>query len=277
MDQLQVNEIITKAQSGDPQAKNQLIQLMTKNNCLKAVGRYLNANRLLEPDDVRSEFWIGVVLAIPKVKTTIGDPLFYLSWSGVNRVKSQLRKVIGKGVLVICKECGTRGRLHRKNKEYVCGKCGASHEELLTFQKETNMTILNKNNEKESDINPGLIPTTRPKQLDIEFDMDLKVLKEKFTPQELKVFELIESGINREYEQNYLRTIALTLQISPQCVSQYLKKIKIKMEIELHYEHRKKSTTCKRGHLEEVYHCPKCKACRMCVEEGFEYGCKECS
>lgn len=286
MDQPKVNEIIIKAQSGDPQAKNQLVQIMKDNNCMKAVGRYLRLNRLLEPDDVRSEFWVGVVLALPKVKTTIGDPLFYLSWSGVNRVKSQLRKAIGKGVTAVCKECGHKGRLHRVNRKYQCVCCGAQYEEIDTFQKEINMTIANKGKDENEEVNPALLLIVRPKQRDIEFDIDVVELKKQLTPQELRVFELIEGGMDREHEQNYLRSIALTLEVSPQCVNQYLKKIRLKIETALHYntkkekimpEPTKEEEKCKRGHPQEVYKCPKCGGCRACAEEGFEYGCPACA
>jgi predicted RNA-binding Zn-ribbon protein involved in translation (DUF1610 family)/DNA-binding CsgD family transcriptional regulator len=148
------------------------------------------------------------------------------------------------------------------------------------------MTIANKGKDENDEINPALVLTVRPKQKDIDFELDKIELKKKLTPQELRVFELIENGVDREHETNYLRTIALTLDVTPQCVNQYLKKIRLKIETTLHYNVKKEKKMpepikieekCERNHAQEVYKCPKCGGCRACAEEGFQYGCPACA
>lgn len=222
MNQPEVTDIIEKAKRGDPTAKNTIIKLIQDNGYMKAISHYLYLNRLLEPDDVRSEFWIGVVLALPKVKTEVGDPLFYLAWQGANRVKSQLRKKIGKGVIAECNQCSWIGRLTRINSRYVCPECG--NEDIKTWQKEINETSLTG-----EDIAPPT-PTVPPNQIEIDIHIDIEYFKSKLSPQELRVFILItDKSIDRDHESNYLHTIADLLHISPQCINQYLGKIKKKL------------------------------------------------
>ena len=229
----EINKIIEQAKAGNQEAKNTLIKLIQNNGYIKMVNRYLYMNRLLEPEDVKSEFWLGIVLALPRVNTTIGDPVYYLAWQGVNRVKSQLRKQIGKGVQVQCNECGWIGRLYRKGNGYECRECGS--KSLDTHQKEINLTSLitkparmNEEEDQEQFIDQQL--HISPPQLEIDTDLDIEHLKSKLSPQELRVFILItEQGIDRDHEANYLQTIADTLKVSPQCINQYLKKIRKKI------------------------------------------------
>lgn len=222
MNQLEITDIIEKAKGGDPTAKDTIVKLIQDNGYMKAISHYLYLNRLLEPDDIRSEFWVGVVLALPKVKTEVGDPLFYLAWQGANRVKSQLRKKIGRGVSVCCPDCGWSGRLYRENRIYKCKECG--NQNIQTWQKEINETSLSK-----QDIT-AITPTTPPNQIEIDLHIDIEYFKSKLSPQELRVFVLItDKSIDRDHEPNYLRTIADLLRISPQCINQYLRKIKKKI------------------------------------------------
>ena len=232
MEQRDIVDIIEKAKRGDGAAKNQLVKLIQDNGYVHSISRYLYTNRLLEPDDVQSEFWMGVILALPKVNTAIGDPLYYLTWRGVNRVKSQLRKKIGKGVQAQCNECGWVGRLYRKDNSYECRKCGS--KELTTRQKEINLTSLTSQSMKDNEEDKSFIDLhihLSPPQLEIDTKIDMEYLKSKLSSRELHVFILItEENINRDHEQNYLLTIANKLGISPQCVCAYLKKIQSKMQ-----------------------------------------------
>jgi DNA-binding CsgD family transcriptional regulator/predicted nucleic-acid-binding Zn-ribbon protein len=230
MNEKEIATIIEQAKAGDRRAKDTIIRLIQDNGYMRMVNRYLYMNRLLEPDEVKSEFWMGVILAMPKVNSSIGDPLFYLSWQGVNRVKYQLRKRIGKGVQFLCKNCGYVGRLYRKNKEYQCRKCGSKN--YGTYQKEINITTLirqDRQEERYQDLS-GVSVLSQPGQLDIDIKLDYEYIKSLLTPQEARVLSLImEEGIDQEHEQNYLKTIGSILHISAQAVCQYLRRVRTKL------------------------------------------------
>ena len=227
----EITKIIEEAKSGNQEAKNKLIKLIKENGYMKCINRYLYMNRLLEPDDIKSEFWMGVILALPKVKTDIGDPLYYLSWQGVNRIKGELKSKIGKGVQFTCLTCGWVGRLYRKNHEYQCRKCGSTDYE--THQKEVSMTILLNKREQEEDggDNIDIFVSSKPGQLEVDVKIDNEYLKSVLTTQENRVFTLIIEGNNdRDHEVNYLKKIGEIMGISAQAVNQYLKKIRLKIK-----------------------------------------------
>jgi len=222
-----VTGLIEKAKTGDQGAKNTIIKLMQDNGYMRAISHYLYLNRLVEPDDVRSEFWLGVILALPKVSPIIGDPLFYLAWQGANRVKKQLRNKIGKGVQFTCKECGYKGRFDYRQKTFKCKDCGSINYE--SYQKEVALSIICPTPEMRIRIIDLLI-STKPKQLEVDDKIDLEYIKTQLAPRERQVFTLIvEDGISREYEQNYLKTISEIMGISAQCVNLYLQRIKKKL------------------------------------------------
>ena len=229
MEQQAIANLIEQAKQGDAFAKNQIVRLMQENHYIKIISKYLYINRLLESEEVQGEFWLGVVLAMPKVKPDIGDPLFYLAWSGLNRVKKQLRLKIGKGVHVTCLDCDWSGRLYRKNKEYVCRNCGSIN--LETHQYEINLSTIEREETKDKQPITDVLLSTRPTQRDLDFKDEIEQFKTKLTPQELRVFILItEKEIDRDHEQNYLQTIANILEISAQCVNHYLGRIRAKMK-----------------------------------------------
>ena len=234
MEHSEIVEVITKAKAGDHLAKNQVVKMIQDNGYMRAISHYLYLNRLLEPDDVRSEFWIGVILALPKVSTSIGDPLFYLAWQGANRIKNQLRKAIGKGTQVQCNTCGWVGRFYRVKGDYECRKCG--NKDLRTWQKEINETSIFRTQLNPDTLEDGQMSIfetklpTPPTQLEVDIKIDMEYFKTKLSARELNVFILItEEHINRHHEDNYLTTIANKLGISPQCVSAYLIKIRKKL------------------------------------------------
>jgi len=231
MDSAQIAQVIEKAKAGDHQAKNCLVHLLQDDKYMGQIKRYLHMNRLLEPEEVVSEFWVGVILAIPKViSSNKGDPLHYLAWSGLNQVKRTLRRNIGKGVEIICIKCGHKGNLYRHNKEYNCSKCGSTEYE--THQREINLSILkNPNDEEEDSEFVDRLKSIKPGQLLIDVQIDYEFYLTQLAPKEREVLSLlIGQEMDKEHEKNYLQTIADIMQISNQCVVQYLKRIRSKLD-----------------------------------------------
>lgn len=222
MNKQEIARLIAQAQQGDRQAFNTVVKIMQDNGYMKAISRYIYANRLLEPDDVKAEFWLGVVMALPKCKPDVGDPLFYLAWRGANRVKTELRRTLLREVVSACPKCGWRGHLRRKKGKYECPKC--KNTELDSWERT-----------KQQDVTSILIEERISKRTikvveETDLRMDIEYLETLLTPQEKKVFRcIVIDELDRDHEHNYLESIAYALQISAQCVSRYLKKIREKL------------------------------------------------
>lgn len=220
----EIKELILKAQSGDRQAKEELVKFMADNGCMAIIGRYLTINKLLEPADAKSEFWIGVILALPKVRMDIGDPLQYLMWKGETHAISALRKIISNSITAVCKDCGLRFKLYRVGSNYICRRC--SSIDLETFPNEINLTTFTSNSEKETTPDIGIID-----DVDTSFKLDLETFSSLLSRQELCVYNLItKENVNRFYVNNYIEEIATRMQISQQCVSIYIKRIRMKLK-----------------------------------------------
>lgn len=215
----EVKRIIEQAQEGSPNALDALIKVMLDNKNIQAINRYLYINRLLSPSDARQEFWLGVIKAIPLVKTTIGDPLQFLTYSGVNQVKTALRNVIGKRVFYVCRECGYQGRLRKgEDNQYRCSKCQST--DIDTWERER----------ASSDMLGQTIDIAVSVRVRVREDIDMAEfiteLKQSLTNREAEVLDMILQGNDRDSSTNYLEDIGIKLDITPQCVNQYLRKIR---------------------------------------------------
>lgn len=215
-------EVIEKAKGGDRHAKNDLVRMMLNDGCMKQLNRYLYVNRLLSASDVQGEFWLGVVKAIPVVKTDIGNPLQFLTWKGLNAVKSALRKNIRKEVYYTCEDCGhTHSIVRERGGLYKCQACGSF--DIITQQRELPashlLTALSYHQ-----------PTPRENIL-IKIDFNEKIGKLRITlsSQENRVLDYIMKGYDRTTCKNYIKEIAEEMGVSPQCVNQYLNRIKKKL------------------------------------------------
>ena len=233
-----VRGIVKLAQSGNENAKNELVKLLRDNRYMMTLSRYLHLNRLLEPEDVESEFWVGVIIALPICNPDIGDPLHFLKYRGICHVKKTLRSRIRKGVVMSCKECGnisstyktsiiiTEGGETRKIWSYRCTVCHSPNVE--TWQRLTGIEMAKAPIDKRAE--------RQREQMDIHLSITPQTLH--LTTQEVKVYELILGGIDRDSSTNFLVEISNELNISPQCASQYLKKIRSKLGAFLQYDKR---------------------------------------
>lgn len=210
---LYLQEVILLAQDGVKEAKDELVQMMIDNKCMRRVNRYLYRNRLLKRDDVEQEFWLGVVQAMATVRPEIGDPLQFLTWRGIMQIRNAMRTAIARGVSYQCRNCGYEGRYMKRTMDMECGRCGSVNLDSW---------------EKHVDISKSR--TSAPKS-HMNEEMDIGDFKTMLTGRESEVLELMLDGFNKietKYQQNYQRDIGEKLGITPQCVTQYLNRIKWK-------------------------------------------------
>lgn len=205
-----IAEVLTKAQQGNEKAKNELIKMMVDDGCMKQISRYINRNRLLEPDDVRSEFWFGVARAIPKAKPNLGNPLRFLAQCGVWRVISALRHRLRNGVRCTCNVCGRHAQLNRRIQTLGCPRCNST--DITTTQVTTSIELSSEKN------------FVYKKQLTVTHEFE-----QQLNGRELDVYKLIMEGASRDKSSNYLKEIAQELGISAPCVAIYLRRIRTKL------------------------------------------------
>lgn len=218
--QMELESLIKRAQSGDQQAKTELVQKMFDDGYIRQVNKYLYLNRLLKPNEVRSEFWYGVLKAMSRVKYDIGNPLQFLAFKGVMRVRSLLRKRISKGVFYMCKACGNQAQLRSLLKLYVkfrCQECGS--EDIDTFEREIHVVEHHIERPKYS---------RREMHRTIHEKDKIRRFRSTLSGRQAEVFDWIIGGLTRYNSKNYLVEISELMDCTPQCVVQYLNKVREK-------------------------------------------------
>jgi len=122
----QAIELLVSAQSGDKFAEEELIVLIRDKYMMRRISRYLNKNRQVDNEDIKQEFLIGVGNAIRTAKMNIGDPIEHIISSGIYGVRGYFRKMVIKGTIQVCTECGNKSRINRvADGVYQCKKCGS--------------------------------------------------------------------------------------------------------------------------------------------------------
>lgn len=192
-------ELLRLAQDGNRCAEELLIVEIRDKFMNKRIGRYLHKNRVVEDDDLKQEFLIGVGLAIPKAKIDMGDPIEYLINQGVYRVRSYLRKNIIQNTSQVCSDCGYITRLNMIDGHYVCKRCGS-----------TNVTTHEINNNDEIILNSA---PSMDHEIDDIISQDMVDRFEKTLAPGTNVhnlYILLKSGINRDNPNiaNYIKEIA---------------------------------------------------------------------
>lgn len=192
-------ELLQLAQSGNKAAEELLIVEIRDRFMNKRIGKYLHKNRIVEDEDLKQEFLIGVGLAIPKARLDMGDPIEYLINQGVYRVRSYLRRNIMKNTSQICNDCNYITRLNMIDGHYVCKRCGS-----------TNVTTQEVNNNDETVLNS--IPTTEMEIENIISQDIMDKFEETLVPgtNVYNLYILLKNGINRDNPNvnNYIKEIA---------------------------------------------------------------------
>lgn len=214
--------VLRQAKAGDKMAEQNLL-IYIRNNYMRRIGRYLNKNRLVDNDDIKQEFMIGVAFAIGKCELDIGNPIEYLVSQGVYRVRSFMRGNIIKNTVQVCRECGTVTRLNMVNGQYVCKKCGSINIDTTEIHDHDDIAMEN------------AVDTQEP----IDEMIASAIMIEEFEatlPDGSNVknlYELLKSGINSDNPmiKNYTKTIAsIWGGCSEQNVVQTLHKLRKRMQ-----------------------------------------------
>lgn len=191
-------ELLRLAQEGNQRAEELLIVEIRDKFMNKRIGRYLHKNRLVDDDDLKQEFLIGVAHAIPKARLDMGDPIEYLLHQGVYRVRSYLRKHIIQNTSQVCNTCGYITRLNMIDGQYVCKKCGST--DITTHELQDNDETLLGNMSTESEIEEVISEDIIDK-----FEKTLTPGTNVYS-----LYILLKSGINRDNPNipNYIKEIA---------------------------------------------------------------------
>jgi len=225
---MELERLIQEAQSGNQEAKNELVKKMFDDGYIRQLNKYLYLNRLLKPNEVRSEFWYGVLRAMSKVKYRLSppgepdtnNPLQFLAFKGIMRVKTALRNRIRKGVFYSCRCCGHQSQLKSLVKLYIrfkCHECGS--EDIETYERE----ILMENNKiRQSSFSRREMDRT------INERDKIKRFRQTLHGKQRETFDWIIGGLTRYNSKNYLVEIAELMNCTPQCINIYLNKIREK-------------------------------------------------
>lgn len=214
-------ELLQLAQQGNKRAEELLIVEIRDKFMNKRISRYLHRNRIVEDDDLKQEFLIGVGLSIPKARLDIGDPIEYLINQGVYRVRSYLRKHIIQNTSQTCDDCGYITRLNMIDGQYVCKRCGSTNITTQELYDNDEVTL-------------GNIPTIEDEIEDIIGQDMIDRFEKTLTPDTnvYNLYILLKKGINRDNPniQNYTKEIAkIWGGCSEQNVVQNLNKLRAKV------------------------------------------------
>lgn len=119
-----MRELLEDVRKGDLSARNQLFRMLQQDQRVNRTIRSLIFERaVVEPEDIKSEFWRGVLQGMACVRHDVGDPVLHLVQRGVWQVKSIVKSEIGKRIVQTCTRCG------RINVKYsysrICKVCKA--------------------------------------------------------------------------------------------------------------------------------------------------------
>lgn len=215
-------ELLQLAQQGNKHAEELLIVEIRNRFMNKRIGRYYHKNRMVEDEDLKQEFLIGVGFAIPKARIDIGDPIEYLINQGVYRVRSYLRKHIIQGTSQICNDCGYITRLNMVDNHYVCRRCGSTS--ITTHEINNNDEVLLNNIVSGDDEIDEIISNDLIERFEKTLNPDTNVYS---------LYILLKSGINRDNPNinNYIKEIAkIWGGCSEQNVVQNMDKLRAKIE-----------------------------------------------
>lgn len=214
-------ELLRLAQEGNVRAEELLIVEIRDKFMNKRIGKYLHKNRLVDDEDLKQEFLIGVAHAIPKARIDMGDPIEYLIHQGIYRVRSYLRKHIIQNTMQICNTCGYITRLNMIDGQYVCKKCGSSDITTQELQNDDEMLL-------------GSIPSIDSEIDEIIGQDIIDKFERTLTPgtNVYNLYILLKNGVNRDNPNipNYIKEIArIWGGCSEQNVVQNMDKLKKKM------------------------------------------------
>ena len=186
----------------------------------RRIGRYVGKNRLVERDDIKQEFMIGVAMYIHRAKLDMGDPIAFIISKGVFRVRDYMRKHIRQGTMQICKLCGNKTRLNKVGDRYTCTICGNTEVDTFEVADHDEITLENIAEEGFEDY--------------VISDIVMARFEETLIPgtNVHSLYQMLKSGIDRDNPEvkNYIKEIArIWGGCSDQNVVQHLDKLRNRM------------------------------------------------
>jgi RNA polymerase sigma factor (sigma-70 family) len=85
-----VTHVIERARLGDLSAREQLSDLL-RERIRRTAGHYASLTGM-DRDDLQQEMWLGMLMGLQQVNTSIGDPLYYLFLRGKWRLLEAIRR-----------------------------------------------------------------------------------------------------------------------------------------------------------------------------------------
>ncbi len=87
---MSLTHVIERARQGDHSAREQ-VSSMLRDRVVRTAGHYASLTGM-DRDDLQQEMWLGMMMGLQQVDTTIGDPLCYLFLRGKWRLLEAIRR-----------------------------------------------------------------------------------------------------------------------------------------------------------------------------------------
>lgn len=225
---------------GDADAANALLRVIRDHHLKRQTYRYIGRNRLVDEDDIESEFLLGCYKAFTSVDPDKGNPLLYILWKGNLAVLTIFRNKLKKGVAIRCLDCGHSGRMAFKHGKPKCKRCDS--ERVDTWQIVIPAEELVREDEKATGLSGAEMLALDELEIarDLSFNratygVQIEEMRARLAGRSLELFDiLIGEGLNAESSQNYLREIAARWGVSAPSVCAALRRLRA--EILAYYE-----------------------------------------
>lgn len=129
IDNVRLSTLVKSYQDGSISRPDMTVLLNIINDSVAI--KYYNAhiNTLIDIDDVKQEYWMGVIQYLPKVNLNMACTIIsYLRKCGMLRIKRYFRKQFKKSILISCKDCGKINMFYMCNG--TCQYCGSNRLEM---------------------------------------------------------------------------------------------------------------------------------------------------
>src|SRR5579864_4942450 len=87
---MSLSPLIERARGGDPAAREEISELL-RERISRTAGYYATLTGM-DREDLQQEMWLGMMLGLQQVDTSIGDPLCYLFLRGKWRLLEAIRR-----------------------------------------------------------------------------------------------------------------------------------------------------------------------------------------
>ena len=175
-------------------------------------------NPITDPDEIVSEFLVGVWQSMGGADLELGDPIAFLAWSGRKRVSSFLRSRLRRRVRQTCTRCGRETVLTN----HACKKCAGV--DFVTYMIE---------GDDDSSFSEAYLGGEDLSKVVLEQIM-VDRFRDTLSGRVLDLYDrVLERASWRERGVNYLGEIAETWGVSVPTVAVYLRRLRAKVRLYL--------------------------------------------